>query len=228
MRLSYITVCVNYLDYFRVAYQHNRSEFSDFTIVTSPSDTDTQMFCRDNRLDYVVTDAFYRNGTVFNKGLALNEGLIAAQQERPLEWVALLDADTFVPPTQPRAILPTLDKEWFYGCERYLLPTFEDYLRYINSAGNDTSFACPRGFGFGYIQLFHWDSAVIKGLPYGRWYPESRDCTECDWRFMNLYGGLIKDYAEAVGRVAKLPFRVYNLGKHGQDHFGRRSPQFTS
>lgn len=223
MRISHVTVCVDYLDYMEVALHHNRPEFDEFVVVTSHADRATQAFCAFHQITCVVTDAFYRGGAAFNKGAALNEGLAAL---RPgAEWVCIMDADTFVPPGL-RSHVAALDKEWMYGARRVLLPTWADYEGLWTR--DIESHQCPEGFAFGWFQLFHWDSAAIKACAPGTWYPEGRDCTEVDWRFFRRFGDLVPGYESAVGRIAKLPFRVFNLGPDGINHTGRKSAPFVS
>ncbi len=231
MRLSYITTCVNYLDRLRIAQYHNEGQFDDMLVVTHPTDHETLVWTQ-SRPDIIpiVTDAFYREGAVFNKGAALNEGLNALRQICTPEWVAIMDADTFLPPDgraqlNELAAAGKLDPEWFYGVERVLLPTWGDYERlWRDDIG---SFESPRGFAFGWFQLFHWGSSAIQSKPVGEWYPTGPDCTEVDWRFFRTWGNLEPGYEAATGRIAKLPFKAFNLGLHGVDHQGRRSAPFA-
>lgn len=235
MRLSYVTVAVNYLDLLRVAHHHNlgAAAFDDYVVVTSLRDAETVAWTQAHKeITPVYTDAFYEPaGVAFNKGAGLNEGLRAlegtlAQQGARPEWVAIMDADTFVPPdwrAQLKAL--TLDREWMYGARRVLLPTWADYER-LWTDDLDT-FACPEGFGFGWLQLFHWDSAAFQGLPAGEWYPQGRDCTEVDWRFRERWGGFDVPYTVPNGKLAELPFRVFNLGPDGVNHKARVSPPFA-
>lgn len=232
MRLSYVTVCVDYLDYLRCAHHHNLALFDDYIIVTHQRDTETVAWTQAHKeVTPVYTDAFYRNGATFNKGLALTEGLSAlhgtlAQQGVTPEWVAVMDADTFVPPDWREQLKrANLDKEWMYGARRVLLPTWADYERLWTD--DIESFESPKGFGFGWLQLFHWQSAAFQSRAAEGWYPQSNDCTECDWRFFRAFGDLVPGYESATGRIAELPFKVFNLGPHGANHTGRRSPPFV-
>ncbi len=232
MRLSYVTTCVHYLDRLRVAHHHNLGQFDDYIIVTSPQDIETVGWTQVHKeVTPVYTDAFYRNGAVFNKGLALSEGLnalqatLAEQGARP-EWVAIMDADTFVPHDWREQLKrANLDKEWMYGARRVLLPTWADYEG-LWTRGIE-SYTVPDGFGFGWLQLFHWDSTAFQSLPQGAWYPQGRDCTEVDWKFRNAFGDFEVPYTVPRGKLAELPFRVFNLGVDGVDHMGRVSALFA-
>jgi hypothetical protein len=229
MRISYLTVCVNYVDYLAVSYKHNKGLFDDYTVVTSPEDSATQAFCQKNGLGCVITDVFYQEGAAFNKGAGLNVGLAARLQSgHAFDWVAIMDADTFVPMDfRAHLVRAKLDKEWLYGCKRVLIPTWADYQTALGANGGWSQLKVPNGFGFGWFQLFNWDSAAIKGQPWGEWYPQSYDCTECDWKFFRLWGDLRDEYTRSIGRLAELPFCAFNLGPDGVNHTGRVAPQFS-
>ncbi len=237
MRLSYITVCVDYLDMLRVAHHHNLSAaaFDDYIVVTSPHDHATVNWTQGHKeVTPVYTDAFYRNGAKFNKGLALAEGLNALKSICEPEWVAVMDADTFVPPDWRAKIAGVgsaapevqLDKEYLYGARRVLLPTFAEYERLWKD--DIETFASPEGYGFGWLQLFHWQSEAFQTLlASGAPYPSGRDCTEVDWIFRNAWGDFEIPYTVPRGKLAELPFKVFNLGKDGENHFGRVSAPFV-
>ena len=233
IKLSYVTICVDYLDYLSISYRHNRENFDDMIVVTAPHDLATQRFCVESNMGLQVTDAFYQHGAVFNKGAGLNAGLQlayarAAARGETLDWVAILDADTFVPLNfREHLERLILDPECMYGARRVLLPTRVDYEDWVSGRRPEGSFKSPNGLAFGWLQLINWQSSAIKGRPWGEWYPQSRDCTECDWRFMHFWGDLADEYTRTVGNVRELPFSVYNLGPDGQNHVGRRSPPFV-
>ncbi len=238
MRLSYVTVCVNYLDYLRVSHHHNLSAaaFDDYVVVTTTEDKETTAWTQAHKeITPVYTDAFYRNGARFNKGLALSEGLNALKSICEPEWVVTADADTFCLPDWREQIVGTpetpprvrLDKEWLYGAERVLVPTWKDYERlWVDDL---ETFESPKGFAFGYWQLWHWDSQAFQSrIAAAEMYPTGNDCTEVDWRFYRSWGNLEPGYERATGRIAKLPFKVINLGPHGVNHQKRVSEPFVA
>lgn len=225
---DYVTTCVNYVDYLEVSYKHNKDEFDRFTVVTSTKDEETKKFCRDNGINFVATDVFYVNGAKFEKGVALNYAFAALKADA--DWIVIMDADTFVPKGfKDKMSSYSLDKEFFYGTQRVLLPTYKDYLDLLGGKP-ETDFEIPLGLGYGYFQMINWNSSVIQNKPLGQlWYPASPhgDATESDWMFRNKWGEhLDHDYTKWKGKLDKLPFNVYNLGKHGQNHFGRVSEKF--
>lgn len=234
MRITYVTVCVDYLDYLAVAYQHNRGQFDDMVVVTAPHDVATQRFCVENQIGLQVTDVFYRGGATFNKGAGLNEGLQLAyartqSKGESLDWVAIMDADTFVPHDfRAQLVAANLNRELLYGARRTLLPTWGHYQIMQGEQDGWSQLKTPDGHAFGWLQLFHWDNPLFQRLPWGAWYPQTIDCRDCDWMFMRALGGdLADEYTRSVGNVAKLPFHVFNLGPDGVNHFGRRSVEFA-
>jgi len=51
--------------------------FDNLVVVTHPRDLDTQQICNENGVKVVTTDAFNKDGAVFNKGAAINVGINA-------------------------------------------------------------------------------------------------------------------------------------------------------
>lgn len=233
MHFDYITAAVNVLDYLEVSFKHNRCEFDRFTVVTTPEDEKTHKFCRDNGIGVITTRAFYRPGAKFDRGFALNYAFAYLQSKNDgrLDWVIHADADVF-PPAAWRGKLNNLDKEWFYGARRVLLKTRNDYLDLIEKRKQDTDYEIPLGYGYGFWQMFNWNSSVIRNtlIENGElWYPPSPsgDATQSDWMFRNKWGEhLDHDYTRSKGRLAELPFYVYHIGEHGKNHQGRTTQEF--
>jgi hypothetical protein len=223
MKITYLTVCVNYLDFFAITYRHNKTEFDDFVVVTDLQDNFTEKYCNDNNIKVVKTNKFYENGAVFNKGLAINEGFKVMKNP---DWVVFMDADTFVAPNFKKS-LPELDKEFFYGARRVLLPTFDDYIK-LSKATSLDGFEIPSGAGFGWFQMFNWGSSVVQNSKIDELYPSFPDARESDWMFRNKWGDYVhgSNYTKIYGNYAELPLVVYNLGEHGKNHFGRVTPNF--
>jgi hypothetical protein len=226
MKLEYVTICVNYLDFFKISYEKNLAAgiFDHFIVITDYNDDATYQFCLDNNITVVKTDIFYKNGAVFNKGAAINYGF---EKLKYNDWVAFMDADTFVPNDFKEKIdFKNLNKEFMYGTERVLLKTPDDLFNYEMGFADD-EFEVPPGFGYGYFLLFNWQSQVIKNCQPGYWSPHnSPNCQNSDWMFRNMWGDFVGSHAKWTGKFDKLPVRVYNLGQHGENHFGRISPEF--
>lgn len=136
---------------------------SSLTIVTSLDDKDTQVLCWDTYLQYCSTntpvgsfetDAFTRDGAIFNKGLAMEE----ARTHMPWEdWILFFDAD-ILPPcggsySWPEAIPyypDSLQMGYLYGAWRY------------NPDGSRVDDDRP---GYGYFQLFHAKDPKVQHTP---------------------------------------------------------------
>jgi len=118
VKLTTITVCVDYSDIFKFALAHNHQILKDYHVVTTPQDKDTHTLCQQYKLHVIATNSFYDDRALFNRGKAINDGL---EQSRISGWVLLLDADIFLPP-QFLDILSTkqLDHQYLYSANRRL------------------------------------------------------------------------------------------------------------
>lgn len=94
IELRAVIVCVDCHDYLEHTLPWNRRHFEDTLIVTSLSDRKTYQLGLGWGADVYRTDAFYANGAIFNKWLALEEGL---EYFGRFGWLALVDADTCWP-----------------------------------------------------------------------------------------------------------------------------------
>lgn len=89
-----ITVCVEYDDILSITLPRNRSLFEDYVIVTSIEDTKTAELATQYDCRLLITDVFYENGAVFNKGAAMEQGFDLLGRE---DWICVLDADIVLP-----------------------------------------------------------------------------------------------------------------------------------
>lgn len=162
MKILIITVCVNYLDYLSFCFEKNKKALSQhYYIITDTKDTGTQNFCKDNGINYFITNAFYDNYCSFNKARAINTFFKQQQDLSDLdfEYILLLDADTIINNlTDPRALgnknlidffidLPDKDENCIYGCGRRIFKNLDDY--------NSGRFIQDGCFQLGFFQLFH-------------------------------------------------------------------------
>jgi hypothetical protein len=123
-----------------------------------------------------VTDAFYRRGAVFNKGLALEEGFDAMGREG---WIMVLDADILL----PRHV------DWsFRRFGNLYTPRRSIFAnpRHYNDAMDWSAYPTTREQEFcGYCQLFHADDPRLALRPwYGIDWPHAGGCDidfECKW-----------------------------------------------
>ena len=112
---------VNYADTLSVTLPAWRVLLPDarIIVVTSPSDLDTQAVAREHGAGIVVTDAWYREGAVFDKARALDEAFgFVPGGRRPARGEACLsiDADVYPFGSLPVRLIPRM----IYGCPRYL------------------------------------------------------------------------------------------------------------
>ena len=92
--LRAVTVCVDYAKTFAKCLAYNRHHFSEYWVVTSGSDRETQDLAIQYDCRLHVTGVFYDRGAKFNKFAALEQCLDAMGREG---WLALLDADVAWP-----------------------------------------------------------------------------------------------------------------------------------
>ena len=130
MFLECVIVCVGTGDFLAHTIIHNRSQFNKIVVVTAPSDIRTQRICEYYNVECVVTNVFYENGDVFNKGKGINEGL---KRLSKTGWVIQLDADIICPPIM-RTVLEKLpvDEQSIYGTDRFMCKSFEDWMDFLS------------------------------------------------------------------------------------------------
>lgn len=110
--INALTVCINYSDYLSCILS-NSQIFDSWTIITIPEDEGTISLCRENNIHYCFTSRIYECGP-FCKGKAINDGIM--QLEGPLDWLCVVDADTFLFPTLKDIISEShLNKDHLYG-----------------------------------------------------------------------------------------------------------------
>lgn len=128
-RIEGVCVCVNYSDFLAQTIGYNKQHFDHLIVVTTPEDTKTQNLCEFWNVECVVTDAFYKNNAVFNKGAGINEGLKKLKKDG---WVIHFDCDIFLLP-QTRKILELIPMNplGIYSIDRLNCKSFEDWVEYL-------------------------------------------------------------------------------------------------
>lgn len=193
-----ITICVDYWDYLSICFPYNKHHFDDVLVVTSPQDIGTQNLCHNLKIPYFVTDAFYRNGAIFNKWLALEEGLDYFGRHG---WITILDADIIMPKTIHLDPRPT---DCLFAPRRYigtkLLP--ENEWGALPLWKNE-EFS-------GYFQMFN---AACPFLPKPPWH-------QTNW----VHAGGADTFFQALWpdeKKIRLPFNVLHIGPTGKNWCGR-------
>lgn len=157
MSFTIATVCVNYVDFLKPAYEKNKQALFGhyYWVITSSEDLRTQEFCKDNNINCHVTDSFYKNGNTFNKGAAINSLFFDDRIKVGLnnsEWVLMVDSDIVFRNLLDIASNFEKDKNCLYSCGRKIYNTKNDYLNNKYAQG---------GCNFlGYFQLFHKDKIL--------------------------------------------------------------------
>jgi glycosyltransferase involved in cell wall biosynthesis len=128
MKITAITVSVNYSDFLCWTAHANHHLFDQWIVVTDSKDLDTQHIAKHYDLDLVVTDKFYEGEDKFNKWKGINEGLKHVRNE----WVLFLDSDIVLPPQSRRVISSlSLDSSCVYGVDRVDVKSVKDYVSFI-------------------------------------------------------------------------------------------------
>ena len=215
-----IITCVDYDDYLSITLPHNKQYFENILIITSKADATTQKLAKEQEVELLVTNSFYENGDVFNKGRAINRALPALKDQ----WICHLDADIWyhTPPPEETNLI----KGNIYGCSRLMCPNKAAWNCYLDGGSTKKW----RKFSPSYFQL---DNQIINQyLPLGYTqiffndnnvaYPEnSSDASESDLRFSLSFNEQIC-----------LPYSVIHLPPIGEiaegaNWRGRVTPRFS-
>jgi hypothetical protein len=207
-----LTVCVGYDDLLRVTLPTVLPHVQELLVITSPADTrTTALTVSHGRVRVHQTDAFYRGGAKFNKGLAIEEGFDALGRDG---WILVLDADIVLPPdTSERLGECGLTPGRLYTPRRRILddptryPLWSDHTRWrgLPLRREDHGF-------YGYFQLFHAADPVLARRP---WYGVNwTHAGHCDNEFQRKWDRRDKH---------RPAFEVLHLGRCDTNWFGRVS-----
>jgi hypothetical protein len=127
--INAITVCVNYDDYLKHCLPRNRAHFKNYYVVTdSENEKIIKPLCLENNASIIITDSFYDDKALFNKGKAIN----AILKKLVDSWICILDADMILPPNFLRILKKrNLQKDTIYGCKRIFCPSPEAFFKYL-------------------------------------------------------------------------------------------------
>ncbi len=202
-----IVVSVDFADLLRITLPRSFWHFDKVLVVSTERDTETAAVVDSYKyadVSLFCTDAFYRNGAHFNKGLALEEGLDVLGREG---CMVIFDADIVMPCDWQ---LGDFDPGCLYSPRRRLCVNPSDwggtkdwsnYRRY-----HDREYA-------GYFQLFHADDPVLKERP---WYG-------VDWK---TAAGCDSDFQARWPEEKRIrpDFEVLHLGPPAENWCGRVTP----
>ena len=200
MTLSGLTVSVDYADLLAKSLPLWFQGCDKLLVVTTARDKATIDLCSNyDGILVHITDAFYRYGAVFNKGLAISEAIEVFDYLD--DWMLLFDADVI--PTQGwRGIVETsgIQPGNLYGARRVM----ED------GTGNPhDNWELP-----GYFQLFHATDQNVQRRP----------LMDCSWIHA---GGFDSEFQARWTREHKhrLSLTLTHQGQHGRNWFGRFNTQ---
>lgn len=151
-----LTVCVGpaYAKLLAVTLWRNMRHLTDAVVVTTPDDAATHEVVRSVPGARVfATDAFYRHGAAFNKGLACEE---AFDDMGRSGWIAIIDADTMLPDSLP---LHLLRPDCLHGCPRRILADPSRWHPGFDWRGAQET---RDGACVGYLQIFRADAPTVR------------------------------------------------------------------
>jgi hypothetical protein len=204
--MNAVLVCVDYADLLEVTLPYNRHHFNRILIVTAPQDHRTIDLAYYSQCDFYVTDAFYRDGAIFNKWLALEEALDKMEYRQLDDWMCLMDADVL----WPRKI-PEYPKE--IGClYTPLRRMFEDVLQPIPEESQWKNYPIHPNIAewAGYSQIFHPADPHLGPPP---WH-------EVDWKHAGGADSFFQFRWPSAQKI-RPPFEVLHLGPAGENWCGR-------
>ena len=210
-KIEAVIVCVDCDDFLEITLPLNKKFFDNILVITSPNDTNTQKVCKENGINCIITNKFYENGDVFNKGRAITEAFNSLKYK---EWVVHLDADIIIPDKFLDLNLNKLDKNVLYGGQRTFVWTYSDLLKLQSGEKKTSDFKTIPGEGCGFFQLFNFQSRAIKQSNSNDIYPSFPNAGESDILFL-------KKFHPDVVSVGKLDMNCIHLGPHGTFHNGR-------
>ena len=128
MKVECVVICVNYGDFLAWTLPTDKQNFNKVVVVTTPEDVRTQKLCEYWHIQCIQTNVFTSDGSKFNKGLGINEGLKALDGDG---WVVHKDADIFLPPLFRNTIEKMeLDPEGIYHIDRLMCPDFQSWIEF--------------------------------------------------------------------------------------------------
>jgi hypothetical protein len=198
-------VCVDYADLLAITLPYNRHHFSEVVVVTTESDVETRHLAKKYLCRTFPTDVFYRDGAIFNKWRALEEGLDWMGRHG---WLCVMDADVL----WPKHARMQLGQGLLHGPYRRMFPDLtlpippEDEWRRWPVHTNVREWA-------GYTQIFHADDPKLGPPP---WH-------EVDWKHAGGADSFFQQKWPTMLKV-RLSWDVLHLGPAGVNWCGRASP----
>ena len=254
-KIELILTCVNRASFLRETLPHNKSKFDNVIVVTSPSDYETQLICKQEGVDCIETNSFYKDGAPFNKGNAINVGIESVKYG---DWIVLSDVDIlFLPPHKRFFREESLNKEVLYGSNRIILESKSDYIDFLCQLAlnpdsvdlNALQHEAKNQPGVGFFQMFYNRSNIVNAIRHiADRFPDNvfkdlifpivkdeaypRECKvagEVYPRFPHAGGSdaQFRHFFVQKNRLAVIGIPVVHLGKDGVDHSGGKNVVFS-
>lgn len=177
MRISAVTVCVNYED-FLIHCLSNLAILDRWVIVTTSWDSSTINLCRDLKTELVIKDDWVNSEEHMDKGKGINYGIDALRDE---EWILIMDADIILPFEMKEAFeASNPNPRFLYGMSRLCAQNRESFLAY--QQGDSSKLFVSHDFLAGFFQLYNRKIYPDRRYVEGRWTGRNTD-----WMFKKMW-----------------------------------------
>ena len=217
--LKMITTCVNYGDYLNITLPYNYKICDKIYVITSKNDIHTQEICSkySDKVICMVTDVFFENDAVFNKGKGLNLGLKEVVKN---EWVLISDADIILPQKLNSVLFKLKNKQALYSSKRIFCEQKEKLTTILKDIEASIEpkkpwQGCIKYPAVGYFQLFNSSSRFFLKNP--KYREDLPTAASCDLSFSEQWP---KD------KTLSLKLSCVHLGKNNQNWCGRTTSFF--
>lgn len=212
-----ILVSVDYADLLAITLPYNKHHFESVMVVTSPADIETVAVATICGAQVFVTGSFYERGAIFNKWLALEQGLDHIGREG---WICIMDADVLWPKEiLGKSVNPENNANWMsvgnlYSPLRRMMSSLP-YPFALPSEDTWSNYPIHRNVNewAGYTQIFHADDPHLGPAP---WH-------ETSWRHAGGADSMFQRKWPAECKV-RPTFEVLHLGPAGTNWCGRATP----
>lgn len=128
MIIEAVIVCKDYSDFLQHTLPENMNFIDRLVVVTHPDDKATKALCNKYSVDCVSTEVMHEDGDKFNKGRAINYGLMHLRNE---DWLLHLDADIVLPHNfRKRLYDAKLNQSNIYGADRLNVGSYDNWVKH--------------------------------------------------------------------------------------------------
>jgi len=202
--LEGLVTCIEYSDYLKYFLDFNNEYFDNLIIITTQEDYNTIKLCNERHVRYIITDRIQQDGDMFNKGKAINDGIIKLNM---YDWILIADSDIILPDNFRNIIKSmNLNKNKMYGMARHNCPSKEEWKKYLNSSDDKKIIVKKRWkkskkhfrrYFSGYFQLFNINKFAdnIESCRYPETFPtagasDEEFCLKWDYDYRERINGM--------------------------------------